>query len=164
MDIMWIVLAAIGIILLSPITDVTLDPIGVGLATVCSFAWAAFIIVTKRASALVRDNTIVMLGMAFAALVAAPFGMAKSVAVLTDPRLIGITLVVAVLSSVIPFWLEFKALRQLPSRVFGLLMSLEPVAAAIIGWVVLGEALAIEKIIGIALITIAAVATTRSGH
>jgi inner membrane transporter RhtA len=164
LDIIWIVLAAIGIILLSPITDGNLDPIGVGLAVVCSFAWGAFILVTKRASQLVKDNTIVMLGMAFAALVAAPFGITKSVAVLADPRLIGITIIVAVLSSVIPFWLEFKALRQLPARVFGLLMSLEPVAAAVIGWVVLGEALAVEKIIGIGLITIAAIATTRSSH
>jgi inner membrane transporter RhtA len=68
------------------------------------------------------------------------------------------------LSSVTPFWLEFRALKHIRLPVFGLLMSLEPAVATLIGWVLLGEVLSTEKVIGIGLVTIAAAATTRGEH
>ena len=45
------------------------------------------------------------------------------------------------LSSVIPYSLELQALRRMPKQVFGILMSLEPAVAALIGVLVLGEVL-----------------------
>jgi inner membrane transporter RhtA len=161
-DFVWIILAAIGILLLSPITDATLDPVGIFLAFVCSFAWATFIIVTKRAGNLLPGNTTLALSMCAAAVVAAPFGAVRATGILASPALVGIAIIVAVLSSVIPFWLEFKALKDLPPRTFGLLMSLEPAAAALMGWIILHEVLSFEKTVGIGLIVIAAAATTRS--
>ncbi|MEP7293285.1 MAG: EamA family transporter, partial [Chloroflexota bacterium] len=132
-DFLWIVLAAVGILLLSPITDATLDPLGLAIAAVCGFAWAVYILVTKRVSNLLPGNTMLALAMCIGALVAAPFGAASAVGVLATPALIGLALVVALLSAVIPFWLEFRALKSLAPRTFGLLVSLEPVAAALMG-------------------------------
>lgn len=161
-DFLWIVLAAVGILLLSPITDATLDPVGLAIAAVCGFAWAVFIVVTKRASNMLPGNTMLALSMCIGALVAAPFGAVSAVGVLATPALVGLALVVALLSSVIPFWLEFKALKSLAPRTFGLLVSLEPVAAALMGFLILQENLSAEKVAGIGLVTIAAAATTRS--
>jgi inner membrane transporter RhtA len=149
-------------LLLSPITDATLDPVGLLLAFVCSFAWASFIIVTKRAGNLLPGNTMLTLSMCMAAVVAAPFGAVRAVGILTSPSLMAIAILVAVLASVIPFGFEFVALKHLPPRTFGLLMSLEPAAAALMGWIILHEVLGVEKIVGIGLVVIAAAATTRS--
>ncbi len=162
-DLAWVALAAVGILLLSPITDTSLDPVGVGLAFACAAAWGGIIVVSKRAGALLPGNTMVALAMCAAAFITAPFGAISSVGVLASPQLIGVALVVAVLSSFIPFWLEFAALQKLSARVVGLLLSLEPATGAILGWILLSEALSIEKIIGIALVSIAAAATTRNG-
>lgn len=162
-DLFWIALAGIGILLLSPITDTSLDPVGVGLAFACAVAWGGIIVVSKRAGALLPGNTMVALAMCAAAFITAPFGAISSVSVLASPQLIWIALVVAVLSSFIPFWLEFAALQKLSARVVGLLLSLEPATGAILGWVLLSETLSIEKIVGIALVSLAAAATTRNG-
>jgi inner membrane transporter RhtA len=161
-DLIWVALAAAGILLLSPITDATLDPVGLLLAFVCAFAWGTYIIVTKRAGNALPGNTMLTLSMCVAAVVAAPFGAVRAVEILRDPSLIGLAIIVALMSSVIPFWLEFKALRSLAPRVFSLLLSLEPAAAVIMGWLILHESLGIEKIIGIGMVTIAAAATTRT--
>jgi inner membrane transporter RhtA len=162
-DLLWVALAAVGIILLSPITDTTLDPVGIGLAFACAAAWGGIIVVARRAGSLLPGNTMLALAMCAAAVMTAPFGAAASVGVLASPALIGMTLVVAVLSSVIPFWFEFAALQRLSARVVGLLLSLEPATGALLGWVLLSEGLNIEKIVGIALVSVAAAATTRNG-
>lgn len=161
-DLIWVALAAAGILLLSPITDATLDPVGLLLAFVCAVAWGTYILVTKRAGNALPGNTMLALSMCTAAIIAAPFGAVRSVEILRDPALIVTAIIVALLSSVIPFWLEFKALRSLAPRVFSLLLSLEPVAAVVMGWLILHETLGVEKIIGIGMVTIAAAATTRN--
>jgi inner membrane transporter RhtA len=84
------------------------------------------------------------------------------VQVLAHPSLILLSIFVALLSSAIPFWLEFEALRHLPPRVFGLLLSIEPVAATVVGFILLQEALGAREIVGILLVTVAAAATARS--
>ena len=62
---------------------------------------------------------------------------------------------IAILSSVIPFSLELEILRHLSARVFGVLMSLEPAIATLIGFIVLGETVGLRAIIAITLIVIA---------
>ena len=161
-DFVWVILAAVGILLLSPITDTTLDPVGLALAVACGIVWALYIVVTKRAGSLLPGNTMLACSMCIAAVVAAPFGAVSALKLLASPSLIGLAVVVALMSSVIPFWLEFKALKSLAPRTYGLLSSLEPVAAAVMGWLILHENLGLDKLIGIALVTVAAAATTRS--
>ena len=161
MDFVWVALAAVGIILLSPLTNVTLDPLGVLIAFMTAGSWALYIILTKRVGSLLEGHAALALSMGVAALVALPFGGLGAAKVLADPGLIVLGLLVALLSSAIPFALEFTALKRLTPRVFGLLASVEPVAAALIGLIVLHEALGVRDVIGIGLVTLAAVATTR---
>jgi inner membrane transporter RhtA len=68
---------------------------------------------------------------------------------------------VAMLSSAIPYSFELEALRKLPARVFGVLMSLEPAVAALIGFVVLGERLGGRVVAAILLVTVAAAGASR---
>ncbi|MCA0456539.1 MAG: EamA family transporter [Chloroflexi bacterium] len=163
MDFVWVALAAVGILLLSPFANVTLDGTGVLLAFLCAGAWALYILFTKRVSGLIEGHASLAISMCIAAVVALPFGGAGAVKILGDGGLIVTALVVALLSSIIPFAADFTAIKYLTPRVFGLLASLEPVVAAIIGFVVLQEALGPRELIGIMLVTAAAVATTRTG-
>jgi inner membrane transporter RhtA len=67
---------------------------------------------------------------------------------------------VAIASSVIPYSLEMEALRRLPARVFGILMSLEPAVAALAGLVVLGQTLALREWAAVALVIAASAGAT----
>ena len=89
------------------------------------------------------------------ALLVAPFGIADAGGELLQPELLGAMLAVALASSVLPYSLELEALRRLPKRVFGVLMSLEPAVAALAGFVVLDQDLAARDWIAIGLVVIA---------
>ena len=64
------------------------------------------------------------------------------------------------LSSVVPYGLEMLALRRMPTRVFGILMSLEPAAAALAGLVVLGQALGVREVTALLLVSVASLGVT----
>jgi len=91
-----------------------------------------------------------------------PFGLAAGGSALVAPDVLLIGLAVALLSSVVPYALELTALRALASRVFGVLMSLEPAAAALAGLLVLGQVLTPVQLLAIALVVVASVGAARS--
>ena len=93
---------------------------------------------------------------------ALPVGIAAGGTALLHPGLVLIGLAVGVLSSVIPYSLEMAALRRMSQRVFGILMSLEPAVAALVGMVLLGEILSIWQWFAIACVVAACVGATRS--
>jgi inner membrane transporter RhtA len=93
--------------------------------------------------------------MPLSALVTAPAGVAQAGSALLRPELLASAAVVAMASSVIPYSLELEALRRLPPRVFGVLMSLEPAVAALAGLVVLGQSLDARQIAAIGLVVTA---------
>jgi inner membrane transporter RhtA len=161
-DFLWVVVAGIGILLLSPFSNTSLDPLGMGLSLLSALSWATYIYLNKRISKAFPVSTALSFGMTIAALVVLPIGAAGAVRVLTDPTLLAVALVVALFSSAIPFALEYQALKMMPPRAFGLLVSIEPVAAAVMGFLVLREALGPLEMVGVALVTAAAVATARS--
>ena len=94
----------------------------------------------------------------------APFGIAGAGARLLDLHNLGLGLVVAILSSAIPFSLEFAALRRLSSQVFGILMSLEPAMGAAAGFFFLGQRLSIRDLLAIALVSVASAGATLSSR
>jgi hypothetical protein len=72
-----------------------------------------------------------------------------------QPAVVATGLAIALMSSVIPYQLELEALRRVPARVFGIWMSLEPAVAALVGLLILGEALAGRQWLAIVCVTIA---------
>ena len=112
--------------------------------------WAAYILLSARVGQAFEGGTGLALAMLVAsALLVAP-GVADAGEELLDPSLLALGAAVAMLSSAIPYSLELEALRRLPKRVFGVLMSLEPAVAATAGFVVLGEVLDARELVAIA--------------
>lgn len=156
----WIGLAVLGLALLLPIDPGAkpLDPVGVGFACVAAVMWALYIILGKRTGHLHAGRS-VALGMAAAALIVVPIGVASAGTALFQPRLIALGLVAAVMSSAIPYSLEMIALRAIPKRSFGVMLSLEPAAGAVAGLVILREHLAATQWLAIAAIVAASAGT-----
>ncbi|MBU8896224.1 EamA family transporter [Corallococcus sp. H22C18031201] len=146
-DFLWVLLAAVGIGLLVPWTrgEGALDLVGVLLALVAAACWAAYIVTGGRVSRLFSGGQGVAIGMTFAALTVLPVALAGGVVSRLTPGLFAAGLAVAVLSSALPYSLEMTALRVLPSRTFGILMSLEPAVAAIAGLLFLRERLSVVQ-------------------
>jgi len=150
LDLLWIGLAAVGVGLLTPFARTgALDPSGVMLAIAAGGFWALYILFGQKAGAELGGQATAY-GMAVAALVAAPIGLATATGPVLVMTVLPITLAVAILSSAIPYSLEMFALRRLPARTFGLLMSMEPAIAVLAGFAVLGERLTIWQGVAIA--------------
>src|SRR5439155_9798083 len=141
-DFVWLALAVACVLLLMPWPgrDVPLDLAGIGFAMGAAVCWALYILFGKRASE-VESSTAVALGMTAASLVTIPVGVAAAGSRLLNPAIWGLGLVVAVLSSAIPYMLEMSALEKLSSRLFGVISSSAPAVAALAGFLMLGERL-----------------------
>lgn len=162
LDLLWVALAAAGILLLSDFGSGGLDGLGVALALLAGCLWAAYILLSARVGRAFPGGSGLSLAMIVAAAVLLPVGVADAGADLLVPWILAAGAAVAVLSSAIPYSLELEALRRMPPRVFGVLMSLEPAVAALVGFVVLGEDLVARELVAI-LLVVAASAGAASG-
>jgi inner membrane transporter RhtA len=162
LDFVWIVLAAAGVVLLSPFQHASLDVLGVGLALLAGLGWGAYILCSNRVGQVLPSRSGLALAMAIATLLMMPFGLAEAGATLLHWKMLAIGLFVAGLGVVIPYSWEYTAIQKLSPRVFGVLMSIEPAIAALVGFVMLGEVLTWQSAIAIVLVTGAAVGSTAS--
>jgi inner membrane transporter RhtA len=155
-DVLCVLLAAAGILLLTPAIGTSLDPFGVFLAFCAGAGWACFILVSARLSRRIEGGVALALAMAVAGLVLLPVAgieALQGVAARLDtlPAIIG----VALFSAAIPLLFEFLALRTMPAREYGVLVSVEPVVATVIGAVLLAEAVGLRGWGAILLISLA---------
>ena len=156
LDLLWVALAATGIVLLAD-PGGSLDAGGVAFAAAAGGLWAGYILLSARVGAVYPGGSGLAIAMVFGALVTLPVGAGVD---LLAPGILASGAVVALASSVIPYSLELEALRRLPARVFGVLMSLEPAVAALAGLVVLGQALGADEWLAIALVVVASAGAT----
>jgi inner membrane transporter RhtA len=162
LDLLWVGLAAAGILLLSDFGSGDLDRVGVALALLAGCLWAAYILLSARIGRVFPGGSGLALAMIVAAALLLPVGVADAGADLLVPWILAAGGAVAILSSAIPYSLELEALRRMPAGVFGVLMSLEPAVAALAGFVVLGEDLVARELVAI-LLVVAASAGAASG-
>ncbi len=155
LDGLWVALAAAGILLLAPVGDVQLDPIGLLLALTAGGFWASYILLSVRVGRALPGGAGLAIAMTIGALLLLPVGLWAGVIGLPLPLLL-LGFAVAMLSSALPYSLELEALRWMPVQVFGVLLSLEPVTAALMGFLVLRETLSLRAMLAIMLVTIAA--------
>jgi inner membrane transporter RhtA len=159
LDLLWAALAAAGILLLAPLDvlgGTNLDPVGVAFALLAGCLWAGYIILSARIGNAFAGGTGLVIALCVGAVVLLPVGIAGAGFALLNPGLLLAGFGVAMLSSAIPYSLELEALRKLPARVFGVLMSLEPAVATVVGLFVLGERLEVRAAAAIFLVTVAA--------
>jgi inner membrane transporter RhtA len=156
-DLVWAALAAAGVWQLvgSGAHTAGIDLLGVAFALCAAVAWAAYILCGRIASAAFGGST-GSLAASIAAVLVLPFGVAQAGSALLSPALLPMALLVALLSTVIPFSLELYALPRLPARTFATFTSLEPSFGVLSGWILLGQHLAITQIAGVAGVIVAA--------
>jgi len=153
LDVVWVVLAGAGIALIAPWGGGGgVDPLGVALALAAGACWGAYILLGGHVSRLVPGGAAVAVGMAVAALTVLPVAVASGGLARLTPRLLAAGVGVALLSSAVPYTLEMVALKALPSRTFGILMSLEPAVAALTGLVFLAEVLTVAQWLAVVLV------------
>ncbi|HZG89332.1 MAG TPA: EamA family transporter [Pseudonocardia sp.] len=158
----WPGLAAVGVLLLTEPWHGAVDPVGVAFALAAAACWAAYILLTQRVGDEVAGIRGLAVSMPVAGIVATVVAGPSVVGQLT-PELLLAGLGLAVLLPVIPFCLELLALRRLTTAAFGVLMSLEPAIALVIGLVVLHQVPGVLPVVGIAFVVAAGIGAERTG-
>jgi inner membrane transporter RhtA len=160
-DFLWIALAAAGLALLLPIahTQANVDPTGALFALGAGACWALYIVFGQKAGADYGAQA-VALGSVIASIIVVPIGVSEAGAALFSLAALPYGVAIALLSTALPYTLEMIALTRLPARTFGILMSIEPVFGALVGWVMLHERLAVLQWLAIGMIILASIGTT----
>lgn len=154
----WVGVAIAGLLMLLPINANAgmLDPVGCAWAGLAALFWALYIVFGQRVSHLPSGATVAV-GMTTAALVVVPAGVATAGVVLFDPKLLMMGVVVALVSSTIPYLLDMVALKSIPKRTFGVAVSADPAIGALAGLLFLGEHLTAMQWLAIAAVMTASV-------
>lgn len=164
--VLWAGLALAGVLLLSgvgPGTGVP-DLVGVLFALGAASMWVLYILMSRQAGRSFPGIHGLALAMVVGTVVAAPFGIVSGGAGLLEPRVLLIGLAVALMSSALPYALELAALRRLAAETFSILLSTAPAVAALVGWLLLGQALGPLELAGMALVILASAAAVRTGR
>ena len=157
------VTAAVGVYVLvlpSPSTDV----LGVGLALLAAGCWAAYILLNRTLGQRMDGLQGSAVATATATLIYLPVLVVLARNGQLSGRALALGVSAGVLASVIPYAVDMTVLRRLPTRVFGVLMSMHPLLAALAGAVLLSQLLALHEVVGMVLVVaanIAAVLATR---
>ncbi|HEY2160380.1 MAG TPA: EamA family transporter [Solirubrobacteraceae bacterium] len=154
-DLLWVGIAAAGILALTRGGTHGLGALGVAFALAAGVLWAAYILLNARLGQAFEGGTGLALSMCVASVAVLPAGLIDGGGHLLEPRSLVVGTAVGILSSAIPYSLELEALRRISMHVFGVLMSLEPAMAALAGLLVLGQTLTVRALLGIALVVIA---------
>ena len=162
-DAAWVGVALLGMVLLGIdglVGAEPLDPLGVVLVLIAAGFWMMYIRLGARLGALIPGNSGLAMGLVVAAVLLLPVGVPTVPVVAADLQLLLLAAVTAVLASVIPYSFELAALRRLPQRVFGVLLSLEPAFATLAGWLILGQDATPLRLLAVVLVIAASVGTT----
>jgi len=160
-DLAWVGLAALGVLLLGA-ERADLDLLGVTYAFLAGASWAGYILLSAHTGRRWEGLDGLAVASVVAVLILTPALAGIDRDPLADPRLLALGAVVALLSSVIPYSCELVALRRLRPALFGVLMSVEPAAAALAGLLVVGEELSVVQWLAIACVVAASVGATRT--
>ncbi len=160
-DLLWVLLAAAGVAILG-LEGSGITLIGVLFALLAGAAWGAYIPLSAATGR--RWSTLDGLAVAscVGAVVLAPYAVATGGSSLLSTTVLVTGFLVALLSSVIPYGCDMAALRTMPAQVFGILMSLEPAAAAVAGLLLLDELLGVADWVAIGCVVVASIGVTRS--
>ncbi|CAM3121105.1 EamA family transporter [Asticcacaulis taihuensis] len=160
-DFIWVACAVAGLLILLPWQGLggegstALDLLGVVYALIAGVLWGLYIIVGQKVGDRVHGGKAVALGMAFSTIFTVPIGVAFAGASLLSPTILFYGVGIGILASAIPYALEMIALKAMPAKTFGLMMSLEPAVAALLGLVILHELLTPLQWLAVALVIIA---------
>jgi threonine/homoserine efflux transporter RhtA len=154
-DVGWVVLAAIGVVLLTQGGHGHLDLTGVVFAGVAAACWAAYIVLSSATGRRFPGSSGLAIAMVISAVLVTPPAVVAGGRAMFRPAVLATGAAIGVLSSVIPYRLELESLRRMPTRLFGVWMSAEPAVAALIGLAMLGQHLSILQWVAICCVMVA---------
>lgn len=160
-DALAVLLALLGVLLISEALTVPwaqMDLVGIMLAAAAGGFWAAYIVLSGRTGARFEGLDGMAIALTIGAVALVPLGVLDAGTALLDGEVLLRGLGIALLSSAIPYSLELLALRRLSAGTFGVLLSLEPAAAALAGLLVLSQTMAPLQVVGMAMVVSASVA------
>jgi inner membrane transporter RhtA len=160
-DLIWAGLAAVGVAVLG-LEPGHLTWAGVGFALLAATCWAAYILLSVSTGRRWPGLDGLTVASVVATVALTPFLVLFSGRGIDDPRVIAVGALVGLLSSVVPYSCEITALRTIRPSVFGILMSLEPAAAALAGMIVVHEFLTGAQWLAVACVIVASVGATRT--
>jgi inner membrane transporter RhtA len=162
-DIVWGLLAAVGVVLLSEGAEGgSIDALGVALALAAGACWGLYIVLSARVGGHGPGLGGLAIAVAISAVLVLPYGVADGGGDLFSVSVLAIGLAAGLLSSAIPYVFELEALRRLANAVFGVMMSLEPAVAAAVGFFALGQGLAAIQVAAVAMVVAASIGALRS--
>jgi inner membrane transporter RhtA len=164
LSLLWAAMAALGVVALAGPFGGEADLLGIAFAAVAAVCWAAYILLGGRLGGVFPGATGLTIGVVIATLIQLPAGLAAGGTELVAPGVLGAAFAVAMLSTVIPYASEIEALRWIPPSPFGVLMSLEPAVAALVGFVALDQGLAAGELVGMALVVAASIGAVRTAR
>ncbi len=157
-DILAVLVALAGVVVVSGALTIewaSLDVVGLAFAVAAGAGWAAYIVATRSVGGRWRQLDGLAMAMVIGAVIVTPLGIASARGIAISGGQLATGAAIAVLSSVVPYSLELLALRRIATSVFGILLSVEPAVSALVGFLVLGQALAVPQVGGMALVVIA---------
>lgn len=155
LDLLWIALAGLGVALLAEGATSGVHTLGLVLAALAGVCWALYITLSVPVGRLFPGASGLAPAMLLGALLITPWGIVSAGSGLRDPQVIGAAAGVGLLSSALPWSLELEALRRLPTNVFGVVLALEPVIAALLGSLFLHQHLSGRSWLAIGLVVTA---------
>jgi threonine/homoserine efflux transporter RhtA len=175
LDLLWVVMAAGGVVLLThggtslaspavkagPVLGLSTQAAGVAFGLIAAACWACYILLSRATGRRFSGSAGLSIAMIVAAVLVTGPAVAQAGGTLLHPAVIAAGLAVGLLSSVIPYRFELEALRRVPTGLFGIWMSFEPVVAALVGLAVLGEGLAARQWLAIVLVVVACAGAAR---
>lgn len=160
-DVLAVILALAGVVLISEAATVPwaqMDLAGIGLAAAAGGFWACYIVLSGRTGTRFEGLDGMAITLTIASVAMLPLGVVQAGTSLLEGEVILRGLGIALLSSAIPYSLELLALRRLSAGVFGVLLSLEPAAAALAGLLVLSQTLTLVQVAGMVMVVCASIA------
>ena len=158
----WAALAGGGVLLLTRGSGGHLNLAGLAFAAASAAGWAGYIVASRASGLRLPGSSGLVIAMCVAALGVTGPGLAAGGTAMARPAVLASGVAIGLLSSVVPYWLEFQALRRVTARVFGVWMSLQPAVAALIGLILLGQRLAAAEWAGICCVAVASGGAARA--
>jgi inner membrane transporter RhtA len=163
-------IAGLGVALLTPQIGASggagLDPLGLVYAALAALGWGAFVPMSKRMGEVFSGLEGLVYAYWLETFLVLPAALlegsgAGTIAGTTPVDLLSV-IGVALLSTALPNALEYRALQRMSARTYGILVTLEPAAGAMVGIVCLDQPVSFRMTIAVACVTLAALGITLS--
>jgi inner membrane transporter RhtA len=138
LDWLWIVLAGLGVVVLAGPSGAATG-LGLALALTAGVCWGLYLLLAKRLVTGMDPLAVTALMMVGATILATPLLAIDGVKLAGHWDAVALGIVIAVMSSAFPYWLEMVAIRRVRAATYGVLLSIEPAIAALAALIVLGQ-------------------------